>query len=1831
MLFYWDIFNFGKRFCNNDNRFTILTQFFASNGTAAIHQACEVGSEESLQLLLTRSPDPNILTSINETTVMIAARYGNAHIVEYLINYGRSCNNSNEKQFDMNKYVNAFENTSYMSLFLILCERSDVDLLKYLFNHSRQYHNEYIINTMVTDRLGRNSLHLTIAGEGNLKQKYETLQFLLEKVYFPSQTQNTRNDMTLHRRGYNILNGKDKAGSTPLHYAIMIFSTSERKRTMKLLNTLLNHPCCDVNCYNPVDDQIPTMHVYLDYYKNNMEQIMNVKSGKFENIAVEKRYQLTPLITAIAKNEMQLVKRLTKHPNVLFIVSFQHHKFHTFNAACQTGDKRIIQQVFQSFKERENKHNWDEKFNFNAIKSLFTIISKQIDSQKQKECYQYLMELFDRPNPLITKKRRRKKNRETESKDTNVDLNEPIYCNNKHKMTKDGSNDSICSECGNKQGGTSGLTFYKCLKCNYFKCQNCIIASMMVTIVNNIDFWQFTQHNSQLFRLFVKSCAENEYIYQTYYNTIFVTLVKHVNSQCLKSVMDAIMLTLTKVKSSNNNNQTNEKTCTQRILVDSQKNNALHLSVMSQNLANVTYLLQQHSKQAPQSEPNGAGLTPVYLACTYNNNNSVEILRQFIKPIHGNNATSALHDQSEQITKMLDIANQYKSDEIVQYLKQTKQNNEKTSVTTNKSIEKDRKVDNEIIWVRESKTDDTAPVTAVRWMPQSRHKLGEGRFSDVFLGQDSLTGEHVALKCPKIHQLGRILHWESSVLAEIDALTAIKHSNVIQLICYSKNITLLVLENATHGELKHFLSVMGSFDPKIAKPYFTQLIAAIKACHSMNIIHSDVKLENLLLDINFNLKLSDFSEAVRIDKVGIEQMYRADQPGTRGYQAPEVIEPVQLPPTKEVYSLHIFKARDLFSCGIVLWLLLNGITSFPWDEARLSDAKYQCISSKPKQFGQFWKKHANCEVLQNIKNGKDDGSILDLLLKLFENDPGKRIRIEEIEQHPWIRVDTQFAHNFGIKPILYMNHHVEEVKRVRAQARMREIEQSVGIGSEQKEQEFGVEEANEAKTTQLHKSINSQMAIHNLNLLNPLVVLMCIGIDSTDIAKSKTRKNGIINDYQTALFTFSTIKNYHCLYLNPKDKLEHQKQPIIADSPTAIKSNFKSKWSKSNVFDFVKKVIEYLAKSTNAHPYDGLIFIIEGSGNDKDEIQCTDTVVPLPFVTIMINDRCVQLRNKPKIFIMDVDRGNTIERRTVATATDFMARSISNTSDTSGATSIIKKPDQPNSSTEYKSNSFVNESHVHVVYSTVRGHRNMPYNSNGGYLIQNICKVVQSSAMAGNEFTLRQLISQTRMMMQADTVDAMTGVRHSQVFEESSTMPGVVQFPSVGLPPDSVKQKLQKQTNNKTQSNIKRVPSIPIQVCHSPLVVILTVKRDSNPGKSFYQKYFDELQKTLFDQTTNHQFQHVQIETQLKNQKKLKDVRSTWNGPDIDKFNKDILIKLIENKKYDYDCLIYMILAQGDVDTNANKNIIFDSTGNPYPLDKIFDQFNNVNCVQLRGKPKIYFIDGDRGHQKGKRKYLITNGALQAQHNTNDTTTKLTTTKQISKFAIQITRNTTTQNWSANEDCIKVFGTTPHKKIVPNPHNIGTYFMKAFINVITNDSLVYKNDLNSLIQYMRTTMKILLETYPPPATTHHQPKKNKITSGVSVVEVQTMEEVSTVSKRIYFGSPDDWLPPQPTKAKQTSQTNLIGSKASCSKQHTWEIKYKRKKCSECMKQSSLEYNYHCSVCDKLICNECFLISKIISSANYNGFLTIDGLYLNRYSQDIAEKVKLFVKSVLWES
>ena len=252
-------------------------------------------------------------------------------------------------------------------------------------------------------------------------------------------------------------------------------------------------------------------------------------------------------------------------------------------------------------------------------------------------------------------------------------------------------------------------------------------------------------------------------------------------------------------------------------------------------------------------------------------------------------------------------------------------------------------------------------------------QLGQGSFGRVFLVSHNETKELYALKTIEKRKILMTYGKLDNIYDEINIHSKLYHQNIIKLYnVYEDEETInIIMEYAKEGNLYHLIKKeKNGFSEQKSYEYFIQIINAVYYLHSNNIIHRDIKPENILIGDDNKLKLCDFGWAKELT---LEN--RSTFCGTMEYMAPEIVG-------SENYDYSV----DIWSLGILLYELLFGHSPFNAD------------SNKNIIFN--IKKH---ELNYDNENKKISNSCKDLIERLLNENPQKRLRIKDILEHPFIK------------------------------------------------------------------------------------------------------------------------------------------------------------------------------------------------------------------------------------------------------------------------------------------------------------------------------------------------------------------------------------------------------------------------------------------------------------------------------------------------------------------------------------------------------------------------------------------------------------------------------------------------------------------------------------------------------------------------------------------------------------------------------------------------------------------------------------------------------------
>ncbi|KAI9351267.1 kinase-like domain-containing protein [Obelidium mucronatum] len=198
--------------------------------------------------------------------------------------------------------------------------------------------------------------------------------------------------------------------------------------------------------------------------------------------------------------------------------------------------------------------------------------------------------------------------------------------------------------------------------------------------------------------------------------------------------------------------------------------------------------------------------------------------------------------------------------------------------------------------------------------------IGEGEFGKVKLATHSQTGREVAIKLCKKSQVIATPNGYTKLMREISTLKMVKsHPYIISLIevIETDAYIAIVMELAKGGELFEHILTNRCLNEDESRKLFAQIICAVGFIHSIGIVHRDLKLENILLDGEQNVLVTDFGFANR--SLGPDGFLRTSC-GSPCYAAPELV-------TSDGY---VGESADIWSCGVILFSMIAGY--LPYDD-----------------------------------------------------------------------------------------------------------------------------------------------------------------------------------------------------------------------------------------------------------------------------------------------------------------------------------------------------------------------------------------------------------------------------------------------------------------------------------------------------------------------------------------------------------------------------------------------------------------------------------------------------------------------------------------------------------------------------------------------------------------------------------------------------------------------------------------------------------------------------------------------------------------------------------
>lgn len=251
--------------------------------------------------------------------------------------------------------------------------------------------------------------------------------------------------------------------------------------------------------------------------------------------------------------------------------------------------------------------------------------------------------------------------------------------------------------------------------------------------------------------------------------------------------------------------------------------------------------------------------------------------------------------------------------------------------------------------------------------------LGVGGFAKVYEASDVVKERSVAIKIVSRRKIEEC-RLKSQLQREIAIMRRLNHPHIVKLheVLATKTKIYLVMEFAQGGELYDRILNHGLLDEEHSRRCFHQLISAIQHCHSRGVFHRDLKLDNLLLDENLNIKVTDFGLSATTDQVRPDGMLHT-LCGTPAYLAPETL-------ARKGYE---GDKVDVWQCGVVLYTLTVG--SLPFNDPDV-----------PRQLRKIYRGAVRIPrwVQPDLKH---------LIKRLLDPNPKMRITVDEILEDPWFK------------------------------------------------------------------------------------------------------------------------------------------------------------------------------------------------------------------------------------------------------------------------------------------------------------------------------------------------------------------------------------------------------------------------------------------------------------------------------------------------------------------------------------------------------------------------------------------------------------------------------------------------------------------------------------------------------------------------------------------------------------------------------------------------------------------------------------------------------------
>lgn len=252
--------------------------------------------------------------------------------------------------------------------------------------------------------------------------------------------------------------------------------------------------------------------------------------------------------------------------------------------------------------------------------------------------------------------------------------------------------------------------------------------------------------------------------------------------------------------------------------------------------------------------------------------------------------------------------------------------------------------------------------------------LGSGTDATVLLATHMPSDTRVAVK---VMYVANNMAKRERAMFEVHLLRQLcRHDYIIDFfdVVDAAGFVFVFLEYAPYGDLGSFIHRHGRLEEELARKFFIQILSAVDHCHTNNIAHHDLKLENILLAADYSLRLIDFGLSRRVAKECPINEFAGS--------------PMYMPP--EIFSIQPHDQQvDVWSLGVCLYYMVTDVFPFPAETYHeLAERVLFDELSFPTKMGLT-------ETLQDLIRG------------MLQKDPKQRLTLAHIRKHPWLHKSQQ--------------------------------------------------------------------------------------------------------------------------------------------------------------------------------------------------------------------------------------------------------------------------------------------------------------------------------------------------------------------------------------------------------------------------------------------------------------------------------------------------------------------------------------------------------------------------------------------------------------------------------------------------------------------------------------------------------------------------------------------------------------------------------------------------------------------------------------------------------